>query len=290
MAAEGSARLDQRLVELGLARSRAVAAELIALSRVTVDGSTAAKPSVRVTAHARVEVIGEVDPWVGRAAYKLLGALAEFAAIDPAGKRAIDLGASTGGFTQVLRSRGAVQVEAVDVGHDQLAPVVRDDPAVRDWSGYNLRDLDPTTIGGPAALVVADLSFISLRLVLRRMAALLAPGGDLVVLVKPQFEVGRERLGHGGVVRSSRERARAVREVLAEVIAVGLTVHGLAPSTVAGSNGNQEYLLWARHESVGKMDPARIEAFVAAIERDKADGTAHDAESQTEQNIEQEDP
>ncbi len=268
MAAEREPRLDQRLVELGLARSRAVATELIGASRVTVDGATVTKPGQRVAQSARVEVAGEVDPWVGRAAYKLLGALQEFDSIDPAGKRAIDLGASTGGFTQVLRSRGAVQVEAVDVGHDQLAPALRADGAVRDWSGHNLRDLEPETVGGAAPLVVADLSFISLRLVLDRMAALLTPDGDLVVLVKPQFEVGRERLGNGGVVRSARERARAVREVLQRVDEVGLSVHGLGRSQVAGTNGNQEYLLWARHDPIGKMDQVRIDRFVADIEQE----------------------
>lgn len=270
MAAERAARLDQRLVELGLARSRAVAAELIAQSRVTVDGAVSAKPSLRVPEDARVEVTGEVDPWVGRAAYKLLGALEVFTDVDPAGKRAIDLGASTGGFTQVLRSRGAVRVEAVDVGHGQLAAPVRADPAVRDWSGRNVRDLDPATIGGPADVVVADLSFISLRLVLGAMAALLTPAGDLIALLKPQFEVGRERLGHGGVVRSPHERARVVREVLADAERAGLHVRGLAPSSVAGTNGNQEYLLWARRDAIGKMDQADIDRFIDDIEQEDA--------------------
>ncbi|WP_245950162.1 TlyA family RNA methyltransferase [Calidifontibacter indicus] len=264
----GSEMVDQALVTRGLARSRAVARDLVLAGRVRSGADTIDKPSVKVTPDTELEVVGEVDPWVGRAAHKLLGALAAFGEVDPAGLRAIDVGASTGGFTQVLLSRGAAVVEAVDVGHGQLAPAVRDDDRVRDHSGTTVRGIDPETIGGPADLVVTDLSFISLTLVAADLARLLTDDGHLVALVKPQFEVGRERLGHGGVVRSPRERARAVRAVLEAIDAAGLTVHGLDRSVVAGTTGNQEYLLWARKRPAGKMDDAAIAAFVTTIEQE----------------------
>lgn len=264
----GSERVDQALVTRGLARSRAVARDLVLAGRVRSGADTIDKPSVKVTPDTELEVVGEVDPWVGRAAHKLLGALAAFGEVDPAGLRAIDVGASTGGFTQVLLSRGAAVVEAVDVGHGQLAPAVRDDDRVRDHSGTTVRGIDPETIGGRADLVVTDLSFISLTLVAADLARLLTDDGHLVALVKPQFEVGRERLGHGGVVRSPRERARAVRAVLEAIDAAGLTVHGLDRSVVAGTTGNQEYLLWARKRPAGKMDDAAIAAFVTTIEQE----------------------
>lgn len=261
--------MDVALVDRGLARSRSVARELVADGRVSVDGRVVAKASSTVDASSQVDVEGTQEIWVGRAAHKLLGALEVFRGIDPAGQRVIDLGASTGGFTQVLLTRGATRVEAVDVGHGQLAAEVRDDPRVRDHSGRNLRDLDPADIGGPADLVVADLSFISLRLVLRRMAALLTPDGDLVVLVKPQFEVGKERLGHKGVVTSARERARAVREVVDSVHDVGLHVRGAGRSTLPGTSGNQEYLLWLRHDPTTTMTQDEIETFVRGIEQEE---------------------
>lgn len=262
-------RVDQALVSRGLARSRAVAREFVLAGRVHADGDLITKPSVKVDESVELGVSGEIDPWVGRAAHKLLGALDTFA-LDPSGRRAIDVGASTGGFTQVLLSRGASQVEAVDVGHDQLATVVRDDERVNDHSGVSVRGLDPATIGGPADLVVTDLSFISLTLVLADLARLMTHDGELIALVKPQFEVGRERLGHGGVVRSAGERARAVREVLMATGRAGLHVCGLARSAVAGTGGNHEYLLWARRSTEGKMDEAAQAAFVTTIEQETA--------------------
>ena len=263
-------RIDQALVSRGLARSRAVARGLVLDGRVLLDGRRVDKPSAKVSTQERIEIEGDVDPWVGRAAHKLLGALDSFPAIDVMGSRAIDVGASTGGFTQVLLSRGATTVEAIDVGHDQLAHVVRSDPRVNDHSGLTVRGIDPSVVGGPARLVVTDLSFISLTLVLDDLARLMTPDGDLVALVKPQFEVGRERLGHAGVVRSARERARAVRQVVAGVAAAGLAVHGLDRSVVVGSGGNQEYLLWARHSEEGKMGDAAIAQFVTTVEQETA--------------------
>ncbi len=267
-APSGTERVDQALVTRGLARSRAVARELVLAGRVRQGDAVLDKPSIRVPADAQLEVLGQIDPWVGRAAHKLLGALDTFGRVDPAGRRAIDVGASTGGFTQVLLTRDIARVEAIDVGHGQLAPAVKDDPRVVDHSGTTVRGIDPELIGGPGDLVVTDLSFISLTLVAGDLARLLDLGGDLIALVKPQFEVGRERLGHGGVVRSPRERARAVRTVLDAVAAAGLQVHGLDRSIVTGSGGNQEYLLWARHQPEGKMDEAAISAFIHTIEQE----------------------
>ncbi|MBD2760795.1 TlyA family RNA methyltransferase [Yimella sp. cx-573] len=261
-------RIDHALVARGLARSRAVAQELIAQGQARCDGKVVTKPSAKVAADSTLEIVGEIDPWVGRAAHKLLGALDAFTAVDPRGLRAIDVGASTGGFTQVLLERGATSVEAVDVGHGQLAAPIAVDPRVRDHSGMTVRGIDPGVIGGTSPLVVTDLSFISLTLVMADLARLMTDNADLIALVKPQFEVGRERLGHSGVVRSPRERERALRAVIASATAADLHVHGLDRSVVTGTEGNQEYLLWARRSPVGKMAEAAIDHFIATIDQE----------------------
>ncbi|HET8601269.1 MAG TPA: TlyA family RNA methyltransferase [Segeticoccus sp.] len=246
-------RLDVELVQRGLARSRGEARELVRAGGVRVDGEVVTKASRGIAPHAEVEVHrGERGQWVGRAAYKLLAGLDRFG-VDVRGRRCLDVGASTGGFTQVLLERGAREVVAVDVGHGQLAAPVASDPRVRERSGTNVRDLAPGDIGGPADLVVADLSFISLRVVLARLAELTAPDGDLLVLVKPQFEVGRERLGKGGLVRDHRDRRAAVRDVAAEAADCGLHVVDGCPSPIAGGSGNREYLLWLRRGGGGMM-------------------------------------
>ena len=239
-------RLDAELVRCGLARSRGQARSLVEAGSVLVAGVVARKASLPVTAADDVTLAGEPDPWVSRAAYKLLTALEVFGrrGLTARGKRCIDVGASTGGFTQVLLAHGATHVEAVDVGHGQLVPELADDPQVSEWSGTNVRDLDPATIGGPAPLVVADLSFISLRTVMPQLAALTADGGDLVVLVKPQFEVGRERLGKAGLVRRPQDRERAITDAVEAAVAVGLRPLALHRSPIQGATGNQEYLLW----------------------------------------------
>lgn len=255
-------RADAALVERGLARSRAVAKELIDAGQVTARGVPVTKASTPVDS-ADLAVSGEVDGWVGRAAYKLLGALEAFPIVAH-GRRCLDVGASTGGFTQVLLARGARQVVALDVGHGQLAPGVRADPRVLERSGTNVRDVEPEDLAGPFDVVVADLSFISLRLVLDKLARLTAVDGDLVTLVKPQFEVGRDRLARTGVVTSPHERQRALRDVLEVVAATGLSVHGLAPSPIVGGAGNHEYLLWARHERRGSMSDMEMQT---ALER-----------------------
>lgn len=258
-------RLDQALVGRGLARSRAIAREYIDASRVLRNGVVVGKAGTRVTDDDRLEVLGEPERYVGRAAHKLTGALQEFAAIGVSGRRCLDVGASTGGFTQVLLERGAAQVVALDVGHDQLAESIRCDPRVIDRSGTSIRSVTAADLGGRFAVVVADLSFISLTLVLPVLAGLVDPAGDLIVLVKPQFEVGRERLGSDGVVRSGDQRAEAVMAVIDAADRAGLSVHGFTASAVAGTHGNQEYLLWLRPVPEGRMEPAQVAGALAAI-------------------------
>ncbi len=257
-------RLDQALVARNIARSRAVAAELLRNRQVRVAGVVVCKPSTRVEADTVVEIEGEAEHWVGRAAYKLVAALDTFP-ITVAGARCIDVGASTGGFTQVLLESGARQVVALDVGHGQLSPVVAGDPRVIEMSGQTVRNLDPEVVGGPADVVVADLSFISVRLVLKTLSDLTAPGGHLMTLVKPQFEVGRERLGRTGVVASSFQRGQVVRDVVNDAFSVGLQVHGLLSSPVIGASGNAEYLMWARHAPAGKMTDVSIDEFISRV-------------------------
>lgn len=239
-------RIDAYLVTAGLARSRGQARELIDSGAVTLDGRRVTRASERVAAGATVEA--QADRWVGRAAYKLLAALELFEAGDRvAGARCLDVGASTGGFTQVLLEHGAAHVVALDVGHGQLASAVANDPRVNERSGVNVRDLRPGDLGEPFDVLVADLSFISLRLVLPVLAEQLTPTGDAFVLIKPQFEVGRERLGKGGIVRSRQDRLDSVREVLLEAARTGLEAVRLTSSPLPGSGGNVEYLVWWRH-------------------------------------------
>lgn len=263
--AQDGARVDQALVARGLARSRATAQECIAGGRVLRNGETVMKASERVTDDDTLEVSGEPERYPGRAAHKLAHALQVFADLSVAGRRALDVGASTGGFTQVLLETGAREVVALDVGHGQLVERLRSDPRVIERSGLSIRDVDRGDLGPPFDLVVADLSFISLRLVVQRMAQLLAPTGDLVVLVKPQFEVGRGRVGKGGVVRSGHLRADAVQGVLDSAGEAGLQLRRLTASPVTGEQGNQEYLLWLRRESGGMMTPMQIADELAKI-------------------------
>lgn len=247
------ARLDTELVRRGLARSRTQAAKLIADGAVSVDGTAVTRSSHPVADEAAIEVAAtEHDRYASRAGHKLAGALAAFPAIDPAGARCLDAGASTGGFSDVLLQAGAVEVVAVDVGHGQLVESLRRDPRVRVHEGLNVRDMTPADIGGTAALTVADLSFISLTLVLGPLAACTDPGGDLLVMVKPQFEVGRERLARTGVVSSDSERRRAVTSVAEAAVEAGLALRGLTPSPLPGQDGNVEYFLWLHRPGDGE--------------------------------------
>lgn len=243
------ARVDAELVRRGLARSRGQAGELIRAGRVLADGSPVLKAAFAVDPETPLDVDRlETDGDVGRGAAKLREALVELersGLVPPAGRRAIDVGASTGGFTQVLLDAGVASVVALDVGHGQLAPVIAGDPRVVERSGVNVRSVSGAELGGPFDLLVADLSFISLTVVMPALAGLVGPGGDLVLLVKPQFEVGRERLGRDGVVRSEEQRAGAVAAVRAAAEQAGLTVHRVLPSGLPGTTGNVEYFLWA---------------------------------------------
>ena len=239
-------RLDLELVRRGLARSRGHARGLIDAGDVSVDGKPAAKPATPVGHADRIEVREDGPRWVSRAAYKLVGALSAFGpdGLTVAGKRCLDVGASTGGFTQVLLHHDAAHVVALDVGHDQLVPELADDPRVTDLPRTTVRGLTAADIGGEVDLLVADLSFISLTLVLDAFRGLLLDSGDAVVLVKPQFEVGRTRLGKGGIVRAYGDRAWALTEVARAGVAAGLHPRALAKSPIEGSEGNVEYLLW----------------------------------------------
>lgn len=233
-------RLDLALVRRGIARSRGHAAALIGEGKVLIDGVPATKASQPVTDDQ--ELSADVDPWVSRAAHKLLGAL-DATGIDVHG-RVLDAGASTGGFTQVCLERGADLVYAVDVGHDQLAPEVRGDPRVRVAEGLNLRDLTLDDVDGrPVDLIVGDVSFISLTLLLEPLLGVLADDGEALLLVKPQFEVGKGRLGAGGVVRDPRLRRRAVDAVVAKAADLGWVERWRGESPLPGSAGNVEFFV-----------------------------------------------
>lgn len=244
------ARLDAELVRRGLARSRDHACQLIGAGQVLVRGTVASKPATAVDRDAPVLVRDNADDegWASRGAHKLLGALAAFEprGLRVAGRRCLDAGASTGGFTDVLLRRGATQVVAADVGRGLLAWRLRSDERVVVVDRVNARALTPERIGGVVDLVVADLSFISLRLVLPALVSCAAVGADLLPMIKPQFEVGRDRLGSGGVVRDPLLRISAVTNVLLAAGALGLRVHGVVASPLPGPAGNVEYFAWLR--------------------------------------------
>lgn len=234
-------RLDAELVGRGLVRSRSRAADLITRGRVTVNGRAITKPAYRTLPTDSVEVAD--DHYVSRAAHKLIGALDHFDGLTvPA--RVLDAGASTGGFTQVLLERGATRVYAVDVGHDQLAEPIRTDPRVVVHEGTNLRDLTVSQVDDePVQLVVADVSFISLTLLLAPVLGVLAPDGRALLMVKPQFEVGRGNLDGHGVVRDPELRTRAVDGVVSAAAELGWRCLGREPSPLPGPAGNQEFFV-----------------------------------------------
>jgi 23S rRNA (cytidine1920-2'-O)/16S rRNA (cytidine1409-2'-O)-methyltransferase len=241
-------RLDAELVRRGLARSRQHAQEMVSAGGVRVGGQPATKPATQVEPGTPIVLVDDVDPgYVSRGAHKLAGALARFGPLGlrVAGRVCLDAGASTGGFTDVLLRAGAARVIAVDVGYGQLDWRLRQDERVQVLDRTNVRDLTPGQFGEPAPdLVVADLSFISLALVLPALRSTADPAADFLLMVKPQFEVGRERVPAGGVVRDPALRAQAVTAVAARAAQLGLGVRGVTASSLPGPAGNVEYFLW----------------------------------------------
>jgi 23S rRNA (cytidine1920-2'-O)/16S rRNA (cytidine1409-2'-O)-methyltransferase len=234
--------LDAELVRRGLCASRTEAQRAIAAGRVRVAGAPAIKPDRQVLAADAIELMGVGPRYVGRGGAKLEGALATFA-LDPTGRRAIDVGSSTGGFTDCLLQHGAVSVVAIDVGYGQLHERLRADPRVSSFERTNVRNLDPAVVGGPAPLVVVDVSFISLRTVADALFRLLEPGGDLITLVKPQFEAGRAEASKGrGVIGDPDIWRRVLAEVGSAFSARGAAMMGAMVSPLVGADGNVEFL------------------------------------------------
>ena len=242
-------RADVALVERGLARSRTQAHSLIDANRALVNGKAIRKASQEVADEAKLTVLSATD-YVSRAGHKLASALDAFGDLEIVGKSALDVGASTGGFTDVLLRRGATHVVAIDVGHDQMVPELAENARVTSIEGFNARELNPETLaerlGHPSTnfdVVVTDLSFISLTLVLEQILSV-APKADLVLLVKPQFEVGKQSLQADGIVNSHTLRAGAIRQVVDHANSLGCGIRGLVRSELPGTHGNIEYVLW----------------------------------------------
>lgn len=260
-------RLDAELVRRGLARSREQAAALVDAGRVQLRGVPARKVAAMVDPADPLLVTGEnpTSEYVSRGGHKLAGALAAFGpdGLRVAGRRCLDAGASTGGFTDVLLRADAAEVVAVDVGYGQLAWALRNDERVRVIERTNVRTLTPETVGGEVDLTVADLSFISLRLVLPALARCTRADGDLALMVKPQFEVGKDRVGPGGVVRDPALRAEAVLDVAAAAARLELGLAGVAASPLPGPSGNVEFFVWLRRDAP-PVDPERVRAVVQA--------------------------
>ncbi len=245
-ARHGGVRADQRLVDLGLAESRTAARRLIEAGRVRGPDGPVAKPSQVLDRGAALvaDTGGEESRYVSRGGIKLAGALAH-TGLDVAGRTCLDLGQSTGGFTDCLLQAGAARVVGVDVGRGQLHERLARDPRVVSLEGINARDLRPSDLPLPAYdLVVGDLSFISLTLVLPRLPALAAPGGDLLLLVKPQFEVGPQGIGKGGIVRDAGHYPEVEQKLRSAAAACGLSVRDYFPSPIAGGDGNREFFIW----------------------------------------------
>lgn len=255
-------RLDQRLTELGLAESREKAKATIMSGLVYVNGQKSDKPGTPVSDDARIEVRGAACPWVSRGGFKLAKALEVFE-INPAGYVCIDCGASTGGFTDVLLKNGAARVYAVDVGYGQLAWSLRTDARVTVMERTNARNLTPDMFPESMDMAVMDLSFISIRLILPAVHALLKPEGECVCLIKPQFEAGRADVGKKGVVRDRAVHERVLNEMLEFFPAAGYTLTGLDYSPIRGPEGNIEYLAHLKRGEHAGISPD-IAAIVAA--------------------------
>ncbi|KAA1249610.1 TlyA family RNA methyltransferase [Mycobacterium simiae] len=260
-------RVDVELVRRGLARSRQQAAELIGAGKVRIDGLPAVKAATAVAATAALTVAANSERmWVSRGAHKLIGALDAFA-LSVRGRRCLDAGASTGGFTEVLLDRGAAEVVAADVGYGQLAWSLRNDPRVVVVERTNARDLSPEQLGGPVGLIVADLSFISLGTVLPALIRCAGPGADIVPMVKPQFEVGKGQVGPGGVVHDPQLRADSVLGVSRRAEELGWHTVDVTPSPLPGPSGNVEYFLWLRAQTDRALvDDDLVAAVRQAIE------------------------
>jgi 23S rRNA (cytidine1920-2'-O)/16S rRNA (cytidine1409-2'-O)-methyltransferase len=237
--------LDVALVDRGLAASRERARALIMAGQVKVDDRAISKAGTAVAADARIEIAAPDHPYVGRGGVKLAHALDGFG-IDPSGKRALDIGASTGGFTDVLLQRGAANVIALDVGRGQLDWRLRNDPRVAVHEGVNARALTTADVPNPVDLVTIDVSFISLAYILPALPPLLAVGADVVALVKPQFEAGRKQVGKHGLVTDPAVHQEVIERVTAQAQAAGLTRVAMAPSAIKGATGNQEFFLHLR--------------------------------------------
>ena len=248
-------RLDTELVRRGLVPSRARAVDAIRAGRVLVGGAPAATPARQVGADEAIRVAAPAREFVSRGGEKLAAALDAFA-VTVEGRRALDAGASTGGFTDCLLQRGVVHVDAVDVGRGQLAWSLRTDPRVTARERVNVRGLTPSDIGGPVDLAVADLSFISLLTVAPALARCTADDADLVLLVKPQFEAGRARVGRGGVVRDPAVHADVLHRVARGLAELGLPVVGVMRSPLLGADGNVEFLVHCRKGAVPVPDAA----------------------------------
>jgi 23S rRNA (cytidine1920-2'-O)/16S rRNA (cytidine1409-2'-O)-methyltransferase len=238
-------RLDVEMARRGLAQSRESAQRLIMAGRVRINSRPAAKPDLRVEPDACIAVVGTTSEYASRGAYKLLAALDHFG-VDVRGRRALDVGASTGGFTDILLRHGAAHVVALDVGYGQLAERLRTDQRVTVVDRTNIRYVQAADLPYRPDLIVADTSFISLRLVIPSLIALAASNADIIALVKPQFEVGRGKVGKGGIVRDQALQAEAVKAVVDFAVANGLEAAGTIESSITGTSGNREFLAMFR--------------------------------------------
>lgn len=245
-------RLDIYLAENGIVKSRELAKKLISAGSVEVNGKIAAKPSMNVSLSDKIAVTGEMPKYVGRGGYKLEKAIECFG-IDLRGLTCIDIGASTGGFTDCMLQKGAEYVYAVDVGHDQLDDKLRSDCRVCSMEGTNIKDVSAEELGKKISFAAIDVSFISLGKIMPKISELLAENGSAVMLVKPQFECGKADIGKNGIVRSPKVHARVMREISAACTACGFGVMGMDFSPIQGGDGNIEYLMYAVKGAAGRI-------------------------------------
>ena len=270
---DGMLRADVALVRRGLAPSRERAQRLIESGLATLNGKPLARSSARVSDDDRLDVLGSDLPYVGRGGFKLAHALAAFGA-DPSGRVCMDVGASTGGFTDVLLRAGAKLVYAIDVGSDQLAPSLRSDPRVVSMEHTNARALRADMFPQPPRFAAMDVSFISIRLILPSALAILGPEGRMIALIKPQFEAGPHRLGKKGVVSDPAVHADVLREMIAFAPSLGWRIRAIEPSPIAGGSGNLEFLADFVPDCAGapSVDEARIREVVRTAHRSLRDG------------------